>query len=147
MTRAEREARPAEGDACAVVPFGFPRGLFRLRRGVVPPRAAEQDSPGIQEQRKAWNAKSVLRDALRLVFVDESGVTTKMTRLYGRALRGERARDSAPHGHWGAKTVIGALFGDGRTASRPATNQRTARYSISMCGKCLSRSCAPETSS
>lgn len=39
-----------------------------------------------------------------------------MIRLYGRALRGQRARDAAPHGHWGVRTLIGALFGDGRTA-------------------------------
>ena len=39
-----------------------------------------------------------------------------MVRLYGRALRGQRARDAAPHGHWGVRTLIGALFGDGRTA-------------------------------
>ena len=51
-----------------------------------------------------------------LVFVDESATTTKMVRLYGRALRGQRARDAAPHGHWGVRTLIGALFGDGRTA-------------------------------
>ena len=51
-----------------------------------------------------------------LVFVDESATTTKMVRLYGRALRGLRARDAAPHGHWGVRTLIGALFGDGRTA-------------------------------
>ena len=51
-----------------------------------------------------------------LVFVDGSATTTKMVRLYGRALRGRRARDAAPHGHWGVRTLIGALFGDGRTA-------------------------------
>ncbi len=51
-----------------------------------------------------------------LVFLDESATTTKMIRLYGRALRGQRARDAAPHGHWGVRTLIGALFGDGRTA-------------------------------
>jgi hypothetical protein len=50
-----------------------------------------------------------------LVFLDESATTTKMIRLYGRALRGQRARDAAPHGHWGVRTLIGALFGDGRT--------------------------------
>ena len=54
--------------------------------------------------------------ASRLVFIDESAATTKMIRLYGRALRGQRARDAAPHGHWGVRTIIGALFGDGRTA-------------------------------
>ena len=52
----------------------------------------------------------------RLVFIDESATTTKLVRLYGRAPRGERVRDAAPHGHWGVRTIIGALFGDGRTA-------------------------------
>jgi transposase len=54
--------------------------------------------------------------ANHLVFVDESATTTKMVRLYGRAMRGQRARDAAPHGHWGVRTLIGALIGDGRTA-------------------------------
>lgn len=38
-----------------------------------------------------------------------------MTRLYGRALRGERAHDAAPHGHWGVRTLIGSIRGDGQT--------------------------------
>lgn len=38
-----------------------------------------------------------------------------MTRLYGRSMRGERARDSAPHGHWCVRTLIGSIRGDGRT--------------------------------
>ena len=39
-----------------------------------------------------------------------------MIRLYGRSLRGQRVRDAAPHGHWGVRTLIGALFGTGQTA-------------------------------
>lgn len=38
-----------------------------------------------------------------------------MTRLYGRAPRGERAHDTAPHGHWGVRTLIGSIRGDGQT--------------------------------
>ena len=49
------------------------------------------------------------------MFLDESGVTTKLTRLYGRAMRGERAHDAAPHGHWGVRTPIGSIRGDGLT--------------------------------
>lgn len=79
-------------------------------------RAAEQDRPEIREQRKSWMARCAAWIASRLVFIDESAATTKMIRLYGRALRGQRARDAAPHGHWGVRTIIGALFGDGRTA-------------------------------
>lgn len=50
-----------------------------------------------------------------MIFIDESGVTTKMIRLYGRAPRGERVRDAAPHGHWGVRTLIGSVRGDGQT--------------------------------
>ena len=66
--------------------------------------------------RKAWLEKCGTWPSARLVFIDESATTTKLVRLYGRAPRGERVRDSAPHGHWGVRTIIGALFGDGRTA-------------------------------
>ena len=37
-----------------------------------------------------------------------------MTRLYGRSMRGERAHDAAPHGHWGVRTLIGSIRGDGQ---------------------------------
>ena len=51
------------------------------------------------------------------VFVDESGVKTNLTRLYGRAPRGQRAHGHVPHGHWQVLTVIGALTADGVLAS------------------------------
>jgi transposase len=43
------------------------------------------------------------------VFLDESGVTTEMTRRYGRAVRGERVRDAVPTGHWRTLTLLAAL--------------------------------------
>lgn len=52
----------------------------------------------------------------RLVFVDETGTNTKMTRLRGRARRGQRLRMKAPFGHWGTQTFIAALRHDGLTA-------------------------------
>ena len=48
----------------------------------------------------------------RLVFVDETGVTTAMTPAYARAPRGQRAVDSAP-ASWETVTVIAALGLDG----------------------------------
>ena len=39
-----------------------------------------------------------------------------MTRLRGRAERGQRVQGSAPHGHWNSTTVIGAMRLDGSTA-------------------------------
>ena len=57
-----------------------------------------------------------LWDSRRLVFIDESGVKTNMTRLYGRAKKGMRANDSAPHGHWSVRTLISSVRTDGETA-------------------------------
>ncbi len=44
-----------------------------------------------------------------MVFLDETGFTTKMTRLYGRCPIGERLVSPAPHGHWKTLTFIAAL--------------------------------------
>lgn len=52
----------------------------------------------------------------KLVFIDETGLSTKMTRLRGRSKRGERCRASVPHGHWKTTTFTGALRIDGMTA-------------------------------
>ena len=52
----------------------------------------------------------------RLVFIDETATTTKMTRLRGRARRGERLRADAPFGHWKTQTFIAGLRHDGLTA-------------------------------
>ena len=55
-------------------------------------------------------------DAPRLVFIDETAVTTKMVRHHGRSPRGERLISNVPHGHWKTLTLIAALRIDGLTA-------------------------------
>lgn len=55
-------------------------------------------------------------DPTRLVFVDETGASTKMARLYGRAARGRRCVASVPHGHWKTTTFVGGLRLSGMTA-------------------------------
>jgi len=44
-----------------------------------------------------------------LIFIDETWAKTNMTRLRGRAPRGERLIDKTPHGHWKTTTLIAAL--------------------------------------
>lgn len=51
-----------------------------------------------------------------LVFLDETGASTKMARLYGRSPRGQRCRAPIPHGHWKTTTFTGALRLGGLTA-------------------------------
>lgn len=55
-------------------------------------------------------------DPKRLVFIDETGASTKMARRHGRAPRGQRLRAGVPHGHWKTTTFVGALRLCGMTA-------------------------------
>ena len=52
----------------------------------------------------------------RLVFIDETSTSTKLTRLRGRAPKGERLPGAAPFGHWHSQTFIAALRCHGLTA-------------------------------
>ena len=68
--------------------------------------------------KRVWNGAPVRRKSNpeHLVFIDESGASTKMTRLYGRCARGKRLVCTVPHGHWKTTTFVGALRQDGMTA-------------------------------
>jgi len=79
-------------------------------------RAAEQERPDVAAQRRLWQASRRFIDPERLVFIDETGVNTKMARLYGRAPRGRRLCASVPFGHWKSTTFVGALRLNGLTA-------------------------------
>lgn len=59
--------------------------------------------------REAWRALQPGLDPDKLVFIDETGASTKMARLRGRARRGQRCRASVPHGHWLTTTFTSAL--------------------------------------
>jgi transposase len=52
----------------------------------------------------------------RLVFLDETGTSTKMTRLRGRCPKGQRLFAKAPFGHWETQTFIAGLRYSGLTA-------------------------------
>jgi transposase len=48
-------------------------------------------------------------DAAKLVFIDESGAKTNLTRTRGRSERGRRLKSFAPLGHWHTTTMISAI--------------------------------------
>lgn len=52
----------------------------------------------------------------RLVFIDEFGAATHMTRPYARGPRGERVVCKTPHGHWKILSTIAAMTVDGMLA-------------------------------
>lgn len=67
-------------------------------------------------RRRAWFEGQLDLDPERLIFIDETGASTKMARLRGRAPRGERCRASVPHGHWKTTTFTAGLRLSGLTA-------------------------------
>lgn len=70
----------------------------------------------MRARRLAWFEAQPDLDPARLVFIDETGATTKMARLRGRSPRGQRCRAAVPHGHWKTTTLVAGLRLDGMTA-------------------------------
>jgi transposase len=81
--------------------------------------ASECARADVHQERRLWRDQRQARMRLqphRLVFLDETSVTTKMTRLRGRSPKGQRLKAQAPFGHWGTQTFIAALRCHGLTA-------------------------------
>jgi transposase len=81
------------------------RGLTRKKKTI---HASERDRPDVQKKRRSFRREVERIEPERLVFADETGVTTAMTPAYAWAPRGERAVDSTP-ASWDSVTVIAAL--------------------------------------
>jgi transposase len=63
----------------------------------------------VAEQRAHWHERLAVAGRARLVFVDESGANTKMTRWCGRSPGGQRLVAPIPHGHYQTSTLIAAI--------------------------------------
>jgi transposase len=63
----------------------------------------------VKAAREDWLGNQAELDPERLIFIDESGFSTKMARLRGWAPKGERCRAVVPHGHWKTTTFVGGL--------------------------------------
>ena len=72
-------------------------------------RAAEQSRPDVAKQRKEWPQRLAGVSSDRLVFVDESGANTQMTRRRGRGPVGQRLVCAVPQGHYQTTTLIAAV--------------------------------------
>jgi transposase len=80
-------------------------------------RASEQDREDVKQAREKWIESQPSLDIEKLVFLDESGAKTNMTRLRGRAKDGQRCYDHAPCGRWSTTTMISSVRLDGSTAA------------------------------
>ena len=72
-------------------------------------RATEQHRADVARARRRWIREQGLLDPARLVFIDETAVTTNMVRLNGRSPRGVELVGHAPYGEWKTITFVAAL--------------------------------------
>ena len=70
----------------------------------------------VQEKRSEWKETITPEMVEHLVFLDESGVNTDLTRLYGRALSSQRVVDHAPLNTPRTTTVLSSIRLDGEKA-------------------------------
>src|SRR3954470_5830875 len=79
------ECRQRLGLSCSLMTISRALSKSGLPRKEKVPRAQEQDRPEVQGQRREFRKRPADVDPERLVFVDECGANTAMTRTYGRA--------------------------------------------------------------
>ena len=71
--------------------------------------ASEQERDVVDASREAWFEGQLDLDPRKLVFIDETSISTSMARRFGWAPRGERRRASIPFGHWKTTTFVAGL--------------------------------------
>ena len=92
--------------------------------------ANEQERHDVAMRRQAWFDAQPDLDPEHLVFIDETGASTKMARVRGRAKRGARCRSPIPHGHWKTTTFTGALRLSGMTAPMVLDGPMTGEWFV-----------------
>src|SRR6516162_3514254 len=110
------ELRQRLGASCSTMTLARALRKLGLPRKKKVPRAQEQDRPDVQERRREFCEELAGLDPRRLVFVDECGANTAMTRTHGRAPVGQRVSANTP-GHWDSITLTCGLRLAGVTAA------------------------------
>jgi transposase len=79
--------------------------------------AQERDTEENRKRREEFvqTLRSIPLD--KLIFLDESGVSTQMTRLYARCTGGARIHEATPDGRWKILTILGAMSTRGMIAT------------------------------
>lgn len=102
------ELRQRLGRACSLTALWRTLRQLRLTRKKKTLRADQQNTPAVQAKRATFQKKVARLDPHRLIFIDETGATTAMTRTHGRAARGERVYGAVP-GQWQALTLVSGM--------------------------------------
>ena len=76
-------------------------------------------------------------DSTRLVFIDETAVSTNLARVRGRAPRGDRVIGTVPLGAWKTITFVAALRHDRMTAPMVLEGAMTGEMFLAYIEQCL----------
>src|ERR1700688_4793744 len=79
-------------------------------------QAAERQRADVARARRRWIREQGMLDSTRLVFIDETAVSTNLARVRGRAPRGARVIGTVPLGSWKTITFVAALRHNKMTA-------------------------------
>ena len=80
--------------------------------------ASERDRADVKAKRTEWRRMQRMMHAASLVFLDESGVNTNLTRRYGRAKGKARVKDSTPLNTPKTTTIVSSVRLDGTTVPK-----------------------------
>jgi transposase len=105
--------------------------------------ASEQERADVAEARTRWRAEQASFNAASLVFIDETGTSTNMARLRGRAKRGQRVIGRVPWGHWKTVTFVAALRHDRIDAPFVIDRPMNAVIFIEYVRRCLVPTLSP----
>lgn len=88
---------------------------FSRKKKVI--RAVERDRPDVQSEQRQWKHKTCQVSTNRMIFIDQTGISTQMHRTHGRAPIGERVIGVIPENHYHTSTLMGALRVNGQFES------------------------------
>ena len=96
----------------------------------------ERERADVARARRRWIREQGMLDTARLVFIDETAVSTNLVRLRGRAPRGIRLVGHVPLAHWETITFVAALRRNRMTAPmvvEEAMNGEMFRAYVEQC--------------
>src|SRR5271165_5234501 len=112
----------------------FDRHNITLKKSL---QAAERQRADVARARRRWMREQGMLDPARLLFIDETAVSTNLVRLNGRAPRGERVVGSVPLGAWETITFVAALRHNKMTAPMVVEGAMTGEMFLAYIEQCL----------
>src|ERR1700674_4938137 len=100
-------------------------------------RSERRRSPDGSGVNREVHAPFCERPGVKLLRPTHPSANTKMMRLHGRCVRGERLVDHVPQGHWKTITFVAALRRQGMRASQTIDGSMTGKKFLAYVERCL----------